>query len=507
MENKENMLAILPVHPDLLMLGGVFIGLALLIWSLLMARDLRRRMRGELGDQRALLREVSEDIADEIARSRQQLQESFNAGQMRLQDVLDRRIHGLQRQMLQDASGLKTELIERFEGQRKAIADSLGEGRLAQNRESAQLRESLEAALNRHREVSEQHQREALKGQQEALTNGMAAMAKQVSEAFRSSSDELGKRVEGLTRTTDSRLQEISGQVEKRLTEGFEKTTETFTRVLEHLSRIDEAQKRITELSTSVVSLQEVLTDKRSRGAFGEVQLAGLVRNIMPEGSFSLQHTLSNGTRVDCLLTLPDPTGDVPIDAKFPLESFQRMMDDELAETDRARAARQFRQDIRRHINDIAQKYLIPGETADGAVMFLPAEAVFAEIHAHFPDLVEEAQRARVWLVSPTTLMAVLTTARAVLKDEATRKQVHIIQDHLRKLAEDFGRFQQRMDKLAVHIRQAHEDVKQVNTSARKISSRFEDIDQVQLPEPEDASPAPAEASLVQGAKKLNKNK
>jgi DNA recombination protein RmuC len=161
------------------------------------------------------------------------------------------------------------------------------------------------------------------------------------------------------------------------------------------------------------------------------------------------------------------------------------MMDVDLPETDRARAARQFRQDIRKHIRDISEKYLIAGETADGAVMFLPAEAVFAEIHARFADLVEEAQRARVWLVSPTTLMAVLTTARAVLKDEATRKQVHVIQDHLRRLSEDFGRFRQRMDKLAVHIQQAHEDVNQVKTSARKISARFQDIDQVQLPEPE----------------------
>lgn len=475
---------------DLLTLVGTLLAVLLAVAVLHGIRGVGRVLRSELGDQRALLREIRDDIGDDVAHSRQQLQESLGAGLMRLQDLLDQRMNGLQRQMLQDGAALKTELIDRFEAQRKAIGDSLADGRLAQQRESAQLREALEAALTRHREVAEQHQREALKGQQEALTSGMGAMARQVSEAFRASSDELGKRVEGLTRTTDDRLKEISGQVERRLAEGFEKTTETFTRVLEHLSRIDEAQKRITELSTNVVSLQEVLTDKRSRGAFGEVQLAALVRNLMPEGSFALQHTLSNGTRVDCLLTLPDPTGNVPIDAKFPLESFQRMQDGGLPETDRARAARQFRLDIRKHIRDIADKYLIEGETADGAVMFLPAEAVFAEIHAHFPDLVEEAQRARVWLVSPTTLMAVLTTARAVLKDEATRRQVHIIQDHLRRLAEDFGRFRERMDRLAVHIRQAHEDVKQVNTSAKKISSRFQDIDQVQLPEPEDGEGA-----------------
>jgi DNA recombination protein RmuC len=211
------------------------------------------------------------------------------------------------------------------------------------------------------------------------------------------------------------------------------------------------------------------------------VQLAGLVRNVMPENSFSLQHTLSNGTRVDCLLNLPEPTGNVAIDAKFPLESYKRLADPELSDAERQLAGRQFVQDIKKHIKDIADKYLIPGETADGAVMFLPAEAIFAEIHAHYPELVEEAQRQRVWLVSPTTLMAVLTTARAVLKDEATRQQVHIIQDHLRRLSADFGRFQQRMDKLATHIRQAHEDVDQVNTSAKKITSRFDKIERVEL--------------------------
>ncbi len=486
MQAIEILLNLVTPYVPLMVLAGLLLGGVLLLWTLLALYGLRRRQRDELSDQRALLRELREEIGEDVAHSRQQVQESLNAGLMRLQDLLDQRMSGLQRQMLQDAGNLKTELIERFEAQRKAIGDSLADGRLAQQRESAELRSVLEAALTRHREVAEQHQREALKSQQESLTSGMAAMAKQVSDAFRLSSDELGKRVEGLTQTTDGRLKEISGQVEKRLTEGFEKTTETFTKVLEHLTRIDEAQKRITELSTNVVSLQEVLTDKRSRGAFGEVQLAALVRNVMPEGSFTFQATLSNGTRVDCLLTLPEPTGNVPIDAKFPLESFQTMMDNDLPETDRARASRQFKQDIRKHIKDISEKYLIAGETADGAVMFLPAEAIFAEIHAHFPDLVEEAQRARVWLVSPTTLMAVLTTARAVLKDEATRKQVHIIQDHLRKLSEDFGRFQLRMDKLATHIRQAHDDVKQVNTSAKKISSRFQDIDQVQLPEPEE---------------------
>ncbi len=279
----------------------------------------------------------------------------------------------------------------------------------------------------------------------------------------------------------DKRLKEISGQVEKRLSEGFEKTTATFTDIVKRLALIDEAQKKITELSTNVVSLQEILSDKRSRGAFGEVQLSSLIRNMLPENVFSFQHTFENGKRVDCILFLPKPTGNIAIDAKFPLESFKTMTDTKSSEEIRLQAEQQFRLDIKKHIQDISSKYIIPGQTADGAMMFIPAEAVFAEIHAHYPDLVEIAQKARVWMVSPTTMMAVLTTIRAVLKDEATSKQVHIIQDQLRGLSKDFTRFQTRMDNLTKHVKQAHEDAEQVNLSAKKITSHFQKIENVQL--------------------------
>ena len=303
----------------------------------------------------------------------------------------------------------------------------------------------------------------------------------QIIDTLKQSAEQTDKQVSKLTEQTQEKLKEISGQVEKRLTEGFEKTTNIFQDVVKRLALIDQAQQKITELSSNVVSLQEILADKRSRGAFGEVQLNALVSNAMPESSYSLQHTFSNGVRADCVLFLPEPTGNICIDAKFPLESYQRMMDNELAEADRTVATRQFKQDIKKHIQDIANKYIIANETADGAVMFIPAEAIFAEIHGHHPDLVEQAQKAKVWLTSPTTLMAVLTTARAVLKDDATRKQVHIIQEHLATLSKDFTRFQERMTKLAKHIEQAHKDVDDVNTSARKITSRFEKIEQVEL--------------------------
>lgn len=322
-----------------------------------------------------------------------------------------------------------------------------------------------------------------------SLQSGSSALGQQVQRVLAQYFEILNKRVEGLTQTTDQKLKEIGGQVEKRLAEGFEKTTATFADILKRLALIDEAQKRITELSSNVVSLQEVLTDKRARGAFGEVQLSQLVRNMLPESAFALQYTLTSGARVDCILFLPEPTGHVPIDAKFPLESYRKLADPQLSETERRMAERQFRQDVRKHVRDIATKYILPGQTARGAVMFVPAEAVFAEIHARHAEVVEEAQTLNVWITSPTTLMAILTTARAVLKDDATRRQVHIIQEHLGKLGEDFARFRKRMENLATHIRQAKEDVDEVNISADKIASRFEKIERAELPDAE-APPA-----------------
>jgi DNA recombination protein RmuC len=315
---------------------------------------------------------------------------------------------------------------------------------------------------------------EIFRGLEKDLREDVEGVRVKVDESLEKNSRQLGERVKELIQTNERRLGEISGKVEERLDKGFEKTTSVF-------ADIDKAQEKIAELSGNVVSLQEVLSDKRSRGAFGEVQLSALISNIMPENSYSLQHTFDNGVRADCVLFLPEPTGTICIDSKFPLESYQRMTDATRGDADRKTAEQQFRQDIKKHIKDISTKYIIPGETSDGAVMFIPAEAVFAEIHGHYPELVEEAQRARVWLASPTTMMAILTTSRAVLKDAATRKQIHIIQEHLVVLSQDFSRFQTRMDKLAVHIDQANRDVLDVNKSAKKISSRFTKIEKVEL--------------------------
>jgi len=367
----------------------------------------------------------------------------------------------------------------------------LAETREMLERRLGEDRERLEAALARQREAFDQRQLQALRTVHRTLQQGMGEVRRQVSEALVQNADLVGRRVEGLSEIVDRRLGEIGGQVRQQLAEGFERTSATFGDVVQRLGQIDEAQRRIAELSGNMLTLQEILSDKRSRGALGEIQLAALIRNVLPESAFSLQHTLSTGVRADCVVFLPPPTGTVVIDAKFPLESYRRLSDPSYPDSERRGAQRQFAADVRRHVRDIATKYLVTGETAEGALMFVPAEAVFAEIHAHHPDVVDEAYRARVWLASPATLMAILTTARAVLRDEATRQQADLIREHLDHLGEDFERFRRRLENLARHVEMANRDAQSVNASARRLTRRFQRIEQVEL---QQASPdLPAE--------------
>jgi DNA recombination protein RmuC len=365
--------------------------------------------------------------------------------------------------MTERLMSLAAELQAKFDELRGSLQSKHDELRLELHAKQDELRaELLTRVLER---LGEQG-----RANQELIQSTLHSVSLQVSSS-----------VETLSRTTDARLEQITGRVDERLEEGFRKTNETFTSVMERLATIDEAQRKIDGLTTNVVSLQELLGDKRSRGAFGEVQLEALVRNLLPPSAYEFQATLSNRNRADCILRLPEPTGLVAVDAKFPLENYHRMYDGTLAEADRTGAQRLLRADLRRHVDDICERYIVPGETSDGAVMFIPAEAVFAEIHAHHGEVVDYAMQRHVWIVSPTTMMAVLNTARAVIKDVETRRQVHIIKDELAKLGKEFGRFDQRMRKLAEHIRQAHEDAEDVRVTSDKISKRFSQIERVEL--------------------------
>ena len=383
---------------------------------------------------------------------------------------------------------LPSRLEDVLSEQHRAMLSDLHEGLLRQG--DRLISHGGESADRLRRAIAElQSRQDQLRGEVlEQLLKTLAEQARADRELLESglgrATAQLSGSMESLTRIISERLEQISGRVSERLDEGFRKTNETFISVMARLATIDEAQKKIDGLTTNVVSLQELLGDKKARGAFGEVQLEALIRNILPPGSFEFQYTLPNGTRADCVLKLPEPTGLVAVDSKFPLENYHRMFDGDLSEIERRAAQAAFRGDLRKHIDAIGSKYIIANETSDGAVMFVPAEAVFAEIHAYHAEVVAYAMQRRVWIVSPTTLMAVLNTARAVLKDVETRRQIHVIKDALGKLAKDFSRFDERMQKLAAHIRQAHDDVQDVQVSSRKISGQFARIEGAELDEP-----------------------
>ena len=346
---------------------------------------------------------------------------------------------------------------------------------------SEMLKNSVSLELQATRDAMQALQLAVLETLHRTLSEQGKSQQSLINDTMLKATTTLTQSIESLSKIVDARLEQIGGKVSERLDEGFKKTNETFISVMERLATIDEAQKKIDGLTVNMVSLQELLGDKRSRGAYGEVQLEGLVRNMLPNDSFKMQHTFENGARVDCALFLPQPTGIVAVDSKFPLENYHKMFDSALPEAAQNAAEKQFKLDVKKHVDDIASKYIIPNITSDGAVMFIPAEAVFAEIHAYHPEVIDYAMNKRVWLVSPTTLMAVLNTARAVLKDVEMRKQVHIIKDELGKLSKDFERFDVRMKKLADNIRQAHENAQDVHVSSQKITNRFKQIERVEL--------------------------
>jgi len=279
-------------------------------------------------------------------------------------------------------------------------------------------------------------------------------------------------------------LSEMQEKVNEVLQGGSEKTTKSLTELEARLKAIDAAQENITKLSGDVLSLQDILSNKQTRGAFGEIQLHDIVSKALPSDSYTLQATLSNNRRADCLIHLPNPPGPIAIDAKFPLEAYEalRRADGERAVTEAARA---FRTAVRKHIADISDRYIIDGETADGALMFLPSEAVYAELHAGFPEVVRDGFAARVWIVSPTTCMATLNTMRAILKDARMREQAGAIRKELSMLHGDVERLIARVGNLDRHFAQASKDVEEIKISAEKAGKRAVRLDRFEFEEVE----------------------
>ena len=274
----------------------------------------------------------------------------------------------------------------------------------------------------------------------------------------------------------EQRLAHVQNQMNENLHGSARRTAQSLGELQQRLHSIDKAQENITKLSSDVLSLQDILSNKQTRGAFGEIQLNDIVTKALPSDSYTLQATLSNGRRADCLIHLPNPPGAIVIDSKFPLEAYEALRN---ATTDWEvnEAAKFMRTSVKKHIKDIGEKYIIDGETADSALMFLPSEAVYAEIHANFPELVREGFAARVWIVSPTTCMATLNTMRAILKDARMREQAGAIRRELGLLYQDVDRLGQRVENLDRHFSQAAKDLTEIKISADKAGKRARRLD------------------------------
>ena len=310
------------------------------------------------------------------------------------------------------------------------------------------------------------------------------AMMKEMGNFKNDLSRNLNQDFTNLNEQLEKRLIAINEKVNERLDENFHKTNKTFMNVIERLSKIDEAQKKIENLSTDIVSLQSILTDKKTRGIFGEINLKHILTSVFGERNdniFRLQHTLSTGVIADSVVFAPEPLGTIAIDSKFPLEHYQLMVDKKLSVEVRENYEKQFKQDMKKHIDAISSKYIIPGETAEQAILFLPAEAIFAEVNAYHQDIINYAYKKRVWITSPTTLISTLTVIQMIIKNMERDKYTSIIHEELNKLGLEFERYKERWDKLARSIQTVNKDVESVSITADKITKKFEVINKVEV--------------------------
>ena len=318
----------------------------------------------------------------------------------------------------------------------------------------------------------------------ERLGKFETTMTKDIDDFQMTFSKELRTDFDKLNEKIETRLMLINDKVNERLDVNFEKTNKTFSNILERLSKIDEAQKKIDGLSSEIVSLQSVLTDKKTRGIFGEVNLNYILTSVFGDNNkkiYDIQHHMSNSSIADAILYAPEPLGTICIDSKFPLENYQRMTDKTLTALERDTATKLFKSDVKKHIDAISSKYIITGETSDQAIMFLPAEAIFAEINAYHSDLLEYAYNKKVWITSPTTLMSTLSIIQMIIKNMERDKYAQVIHLELNKLSGEFGKYRERWDKLSRSIETVSKDVKDINITTDKITKRFEAINGVDI--------------------------
>ncbi|GAA5080088.1 DNA recombination protein RmuC [Roseibacterium beibuensis] len=372
--------------------------------------------------------------------------EHLARGQERLAERMQATSDGQAQANLQIMQTMEVRLSE----VQTAMAERMHEAASRQSQNLAALQERLNEQLH----VNALKQGNALSDLQERMNEQMAQNALKQAQV----------------------LAQLNERIDKTLAGSSEKTTESLAKLQERLATIDKAQTNIEKLSSDVLGLQDILSNKQRRGMFGEIQLNDIVANALPSDSYAFQTTLSNGKRADCIILLPNPPGPIVIDAKFPLEAYEALMVAEGQEAQR-KALRDLAAAVRVHIKAIASKYILEGETADGALMFLPSEAIYAELHARLPEVVREGFDNRVWIVSPTTCMATLNTMRAVMKDARMREQAGEIRKALKNLHRDVEIIEERAGKLETHLRQAGDDVSGILTATARAGKRAERLD------------------------------
>ena len=318
----------------------------------------------------------------------------------------------------------------------------------------------------------------------EKLSRTEINVIKEISDFKHDFSSDLNKDFNDLNDRIEKKLNLMNQKVNEKLEDGFEKTNKTFNEVMTRLTRIDEAQKKIDGLGNEIVSLESILTDKKSRGIFGEVNLYHILASIFGEKNdkiYQTQYTLSNQTMADAIVFGPEPLGTICIDSKFPLENYRRLVEKGISDKEREERSKSFESDVKKHIDAISTKYIIAGETSDQAIMFLPAEAIFAEINAYHTNLIKYAASKKVWLTSPTTLMSLLTIIQSVLMGLERDKYTSIIHEELNKLGIEFGRYRERWDKLSRSIQTVSNDVENIHKTTEKITKRFDSINNVKI--------------------------
>lgn len=316
------------------------------------------------------------------------------------------------------------------------------------------------------------------------LFDKLSSLELNINKEMNGLKDSLNKDFNELSDRQERRLIAMNDKVNERIEANFEKTNKTFSSVLERLAKIDEAQKKIDTLSSDIVSLQSILTDKKTRGIFGEVNLKHILTSVFGEGNdsiYRLQYTMPNGYIADSILFAPQPLGTIAIDSKFPLENYRMMVDKDISKDERARYEKLFKVDVKKHIDAIASKYIIDGYTSDQAIMFLPAEAIFAEINAYHQDIIDYAYKRKVWITSPTTLISTLTVIEMIIKNIERDKYTSVIHEELNRLGVEFGRYKERWDKLSRSIETVSKDVNDIHTTTDKITKRFNSISRVEI--------------------------